>query len=176
MKNYYDPLFFQPNRVWRCYLGGKLLDRMMGEKEEVDALFPENWLGSVTLAKNSEHQCSEYEGVSRLRSGELLSDLLHEDGKIILGEDKTELGVLCKFLDSAIRLPFQCHPDRDFARKYCQSEYGKTESWFILDTREVNGEKPYIMIGFKPGIDRDAFKRAVLTQDIPQVMSMMHKI
>ena len=176
MKNYHDPLFFQPNRVWRCYLGGRLLSRMMGEKEEADSLFPENWLGSVTPARNGVHQTSEQEGISRLRSGELLSDLLRKDGKTILGKDRSELGVLCKFLDSAVRLPFQCHPDRDFARKYCQSEYGKTESWFILDTRQVNGEDPYIMLGFKPGIDRGAFRQAVLEQDIPQVLSMMHKI
>ncbi len=176
MKNYRDPLFFQSNRVWRCYLGGKLLDRMMGESIETDGQLPENWLGSVTRANNGEHQTSEHEGISRLRSGELLSELILEDGERILGEDKKELGVLCKFLDSAIRLPLQCHPDREFARRFCNSEYGKTESWFILDTREVNGEKPYILMGFKPGIDREKFRRAILAQDIPALVAMFHKI
>lgn len=176
MKNYREMLFFQPNRVWRCYRGGKLLDRLLGEKEEKDSLFPENWLGSVTRASNGDRQTSPDEGISRLRSGELLTDLLKRDGKTILGCESKDPGVLCKFLDAAVRLPFQCHPDREFARKYCGSDYGKTESWFILDTREIDGEKPYIMLGFKPGIDRKRFRDAVLAQDIPAVLSMMHRL
>lgn len=176
MKKYTNPLFFRPNRVWRCYLGGKLLDKMMFEEHETDGLFPENWLGSSTKANNKDRGGSENEGISTLTSGDLLSDLLLKDGDIILGEKNRGINVLCKFLDSAIRLPFQCHPDREFAKKYCRSDYGKTESWFILDTREIGGQKPYVMLGFKPGINRKAFKKAVLEQDIPSVMSMMHKI
>ncbi len=169
-------MFFQPNRVWRCYKGGKLLDRLMTGREGEDTLFPENWLGSVTRADNKEHQTSPDEGISRLKSGELLSDVIASAPEEILGENKLELGVLCKFLDSAIRLPFQCHPDREFARKYCNSEYGKTESWFIVDTREIDGEEPYIMLGFKPGVDPSKFRQAVLEQDIPAILEMMHKI
>lgn len=169
-------MFFQPNRVWRCYKGGKLLDKLMGNGSGEDTLYPENWLGSVTRADNGEHSTCPDEGISRLRSGELFSDILAENSRELLGTDGREPGVLCKFLDSAIRLPFQCHPDREFARKYCNSEYGKTESWFILDTRKIDGEEPYILLGFKPGIDRKAFRRAVLEQDIPAVLDMMHKI
>ena len=40
----------------------------------------------------------------------------------------------------------------------------------------MNGKDPYVMIGFKPGIDRETFKQAVLAQDIPQMMSMLHRI
>ena len=169
-------MFFQPDRVWRCYKGGKLLDKLMTGHIGEDSLFPENWLGSVTRADNGIHSTSPDEGISRLTTGELLTDLLAADSEAILGTDSTAPGVLCKFLDSAIRLPFQCHPDKEFARKYCNSEYGKTESWFILDTREIDGEAPYIMLGFKPGIDRNRFRQAVLEQDIPAILEMMHKI
>ncbi len=177
MNTYCDPLFFAPNRVWRCYLGGALLDELMTGARGEDCFFPENWLGSATAAENAEHATSPDEGLSRLRDGgALLRELLREDGETILGSSRDGLGVLCKFLDSAIRLPIQCHPDREFARKYCRSEYGKTESWLILRTREIGGEKPYILLGFKPGIDRDAFRRAVEAQDIPAIVGMLHKV
>jgi len=168
--------FFKPNRVWRCYLGGALLDQLMNHSGSGDALFPENWLGSVTPANNGVHQTGPDEGLSQLLDGRKFCDVLKENAKTLLHSDSPELGILCKFLDSAIRLPLQCHPDRAFARKYCGSEYGKTESWFILGTREINGEKPYILLGFKPGIDRAAFREAVLKQDIAQLVAMFHKI
>jgi mannose-6-phosphate isomerase len=50
-----------------------------------------------------------------------------------------------KFLDSAIRLPMQVHPTRDFSRAHFGSPYGKAESWIILDTRE----DACIYFGFK---------------------------
>jgi len=168
--------FFKPNRVWRCYLGGALLDQLTGNLGNGDALFPENWLGSVTPANNGVHQTGPDEGLSQLLDGRKFCDVLKEDAAELLNSDSPELGILCKFLDSAIRLPLQCHPDREFARKYCHSQYGKTESWFILGTREINGEKPYILLGFKPGIDRKAFREAVLTQDIERLVAMFHKI
>ena len=47
-----NPLFFASARVWRCYLGGKLLDEFLGAAEGADSNFPEDWLASVTLADN----------------------------------------------------------------------------------------------------------------------------
>ncbi len=168
--------FFKPNRVWRCYLGGALLDQLMGGVECRDALFPENWLGSVTPANNGVHQTGPDEGLSQLLDGRKFCDILKGESQTLLHSDSPELGILCKFLDSAIRLPLQCHPDREFAQKYCHSNYGKTESWFILGTREINSEKPYILLGFKPGIDRAAFRAAVLKQEIAKLVAMFHKI
>lgn len=169
-------LFFQPNLVWRCYLGGKLLGEYVKNPRSEDSLFPESWLGSTTVANNGEHQTSPEEGLARLRSGELFRDCLASSGEALLGYQSKDLGVLCKFLDSAIRLPLQCHPDREFARKYCNSEHGKTESWFILETRSINGEDPYILLGFKEGVSPEAFREAVLKQDIPTLVNMLHKV
>lgn len=176
MKKNCELLFFQPNRVWRCYSGGKLLDKFMGNSNPKDDLFPENWLGSITLADNGEHSQSATEGLSQILSGEYFRDVLQADSQELLGCDDGKLGVLCKFLDSAIRLPLQCHPDKDFAKKYCNSNYGKTESWFILDTRVINGENPYILLGFKENVDKKLFQKAVESQNIEDLVNMMHKI
>ncbi len=172
-----NPVFFESNRVWRCYTGGKLLDEFLGNDTALDGNFPEEWLASVTLADNDDYQQSPNEGLSRIRGTELIfADLLREFPVDALGSaDIDGIGVLCKFLDSAIRLPVQCHPDREFARIHCDSEYGKTESWLILGTREINGESPYILLGFKPDVSEAKFREAVNAQDIPTLTACFHK-
>lgn len=30
-----------------------------------------------------------------------------------------------------------------------QSNFGKTEAWFVIGGREIDGEKPYVLLGFK---------------------------
>ena len=165
------PIFFHSNRVWRCYTGGLLLDRLLGHRPETDGYMPEEWLASSTPAENAEHTQGPEEGLSRVRladggRGPLLRDAL--------GSERLE--VLCKFLDSAVRLPIQCHPDQAFARKHYHSEHGKTESWLVLGTRVINGEQPYLLIGFKPGVSRTDFTTAVHAQDVAALEGMLHRI
>ena len=65
-----EPL--QATRVHRFYRGGALLGRLRGEPEE-DGFFPEDWLGSVTPARNPGRNNPE-EGLSRLAGGRMLRD------------------------------------------------------------------------------------------------------
>lgn len=181
-----DPIFFAPNRVWRCYTGGKLLDAFVGAGDGRDDYFPEDWLASVTRAINGEHSQGPDEGLARTltadgRPGPLFSELIERDAEALLGAahvaryGKTA-ALLCKYLDSAVRLPIQCHPDKAIARRLYDSTYGKAESWTILDSRPINGEQPYLLMGFKPGVDKQAFRRAVEVQDIAALVGMLHKI
>ena len=179
-----QPLFFQPNRVWRCYTGGVLLDRFVGKAREEDGDFPEDWLASTTVAVNGPRQQSPNEGLSRIRlpngeAGPFLRDLIDAEPEACLGPGAglaAGVGVLCKFLDSAIRLPIQCHPDRKFAREHYASEHGKAESWFVLGQRVIDGEEPYLLMGFKPGVQKEDFRRAVTEQDIPAMVEMLHRV
>jgi mannose-6-phosphate isomerase len=147
---------------------------------------PEDWLASVVRALNGEHSQGPEEGLSRISNadgsaGPLLTDLLKEHADTILGKDHTSrygtsMGILCKFLDSTVRLPVQCHPDKTMAKEHYNSIYGKTESWYILDTRAIDGEPPYILLGFKESTTRDGFTSAVMSQDIRSMEGMLHKI
>ncbi len=165
------PAFFAPNRVWRCYRGGLLLDRFLGRESDVDGHLPEEWLASTTAAENGERSLGPHEGLSRIRLADGTAGPLLRDA---LGDER--IAVLCKFLDSAVRLPIQCHPDRAFARAHYGSEHGKTESWLILDTRIIDGEEPYVLIGFQPGVAAADFARAVESQDIEAMVAMLHRI
>ncbi|HEX2948080.1 MAG TPA: mannose-6-phosphate isomerase [Armatimonadota bacterium] len=176
------PIFFQPNRVWRCYTGGVLLDRFTGRPEQGDGHFPEDWLASTVRALNGKNSQGDEEGLSRTRTvtgaaGSLLRDVLLHDPIAYLGQRRDDgLGILCKFLDSAVRLPIQCHPDREFALEYYKSDHGKAESWVVLGTREINGQQPYLLMGFQPGVTADDFARVVAEQDIPAMEQMLHRI
>ena len=151
----FEPLFFERNRVGRVYTGGKLFAGLFGD-EAVDGFMPEEWIASAVRALNKDSK-GEKEGVSKVLDSDLYFDELLENYKTeLLGEGKT-LRILVKALDSAIRLPAQVHPDKPFSRKYLNSDYGKTECWTILDTRE----DAKIFFGFKDGVTREDLEKAI---------------
>jgi hypothetical protein len=48
-----SPIFFERNRVFRVYEGGKLFHDFFGD-EAVDGNFPEEWIASKVKALNKE--------------------------------------------------------------------------------------------------------------------------
>ncbi len=149
------PIFFEKNRVARVYTGGKLFDSFLGDGSE-DGFYPEEWVASAVRALN-KGSVDVKEGISKPVDSDLYFDeLLAQNKREMLGP-KEKLRILVKYLDSAIRLPAQSHPDREFSRTHFNSEYGKTESWLILDTRE----NAKIFFGFKEGVDEAAFRQAI---------------
>lgn len=149
------PIFFERNRVGRVYSGGKLFNGFFGD-EEKDGFFPEEWIASSVKAINKE-MSSEKEGVSRVKdSGIYFDELLKKYPALMLGSSQ-KMRILVKILDSAVRLPAQAHPDKAFSRKHFNSEYGKTESWIVLDTRP----DAKIYFGFKDGVEKNEFSKAI---------------
>lgn len=149
------PLFFEKNRVYRVYTGGKLLGKFVSDNSE-DGFYPEEWIASAVSALPVEGE-PEKAGVSVVEgTDKYLDDLIKEFPKEILG-DKKELGILVKYLDSAIRLPVQAHPDKAFSRQHFDSDHGKEESWIVLDKREGG----CIYFGFKEGVTREQFSKAI---------------
>lgn len=178
-----QPLRLAPNRVYRVWKGGALLDRLQGRPNPEDSHFPEEWVGSTTVTRLPGR--GPEEGLSRIAlpdgSTLLLKSLVEAFPEAMLGPAHVaghgkELGVLCKLLDSAVRLPIQCHPDRAFARQYLNSDFGKTEAWLILDTRAIDGVLPYILFGFREGVTEESFRRMVKTQDIPAQVVALNRL
>lgn len=150
-----QPIFFEKNRVFRVYTGGKLLGNLMGD-DCTDGFFPEEWIASSVKAINLESR-DENEGISKIKGEDIYFDkALNEHKKEMLGE-KDNLGILVKYLDSAIRLPVQAHPDKAFSRKHFNSSYGKEECWYVLDTRPG----ACIYFGFDKGVTKEQFEDAV---------------
>ncbi len=152
---YNEPIFFEKNRVFRVYTGGKLFSDFFGD-DSTDGFYPEEWVASSVKALN-EGSTDEYEGVSKIRGTDIyLNDAVENYKKEILGS-RDDLGILTKILDSAIRLPVQAHPDKAFSEKYFSSKYGKEESWIILATRP----DAKIFFGFKDGVTLEDFEKAI---------------
>jgi len=155
-----SPLFFERNRVFRVYEGGKLFHDFFGD-EAVDGNFPEEWIASKVKALNNETRPPD-EGLSKVRGGgETFASLLAKYPKEMTGGNGFD--VLVKILDSAVRLPAQTHPDPAFARKYFASNHGKTECWVILATRP--GAK--LFYGFKAGVTEADLRQAVKKSERP---------
>ena len=155
-----SPLFFERNRVFRVYEGGKLFHDFFGD-EAVDGNLPEEWIASKVKALNKEMRHPD-EGLSKIRGGdETFASLLTNHPEEMTGGKRFD--ILVKILDSAVRLPAQTHPDPAFSRKHFASDHGKTECWIILATRP--GAK--LFFGFKEGITETDLRQAVSKSEEP---------
>ena len=171
-----------PTRVFRIYKGGYLLEKFRGIKNPQDSDYPEDWILSTVKAIQpygiSDESISKIKTIKGIDNLEVLIKHFPED---ILGEGYVKkfgdsLNLLVKLLDSSIRLPLQTHPSKIFSRKYLNSDFGKAEAWYILATRKIGKENPYVLIGFKPGINKNIMRKMVEEQDIKRMLSFMHKI
>jgi mannose-6-phosphate isomerase len=161
-------------RVYRFYRGGALLDRFRAGEAGPDGEFPEDWIGSVTEAKNPGRD-EPGAGLSRLEDGRLLRDALAADPHGWLGPaaDAGAPGVLVKLLDPAQRLPVHAHPDRAFARAHFGSEFGKTEAWIVLATREESG---MVWVGQREDVDRATYRGWIDAQDTAQLLATLNEV
>ena len=168
-------------RVWRTYGGGAALDRWHGREGE-NGMFPEDWAASTTRAMNPGREAI-VEGLSRVISMEgapYLTDVIAGDPRGFFGAAHfsafgEKAGFLVKLIDAGERLTIQVHPDKQYAKEILGSDYGKTESWYILGSNS-EGIQPCIYLGFKPGITREIWKDIFDRQDIPAMLDCLHKI
>lgn len=169
-----------PNRVWRTYPGGLMLDAMEGRPLPADGPYPEDWIGSMVKAINP-HPQNENEGLARVvfSGGEaVLADLVAGDPDYFFGATHvkqfgTNPMLLVKYLDAAVRLPFQVHPTVSFSQARLNANSGKTEGYYILRTRS---EVAYIYLGFQRPPSRAELRRIILEQDIAALESCFDKI
>lgn len=156
-----------PTRVYRAYFGGENLDRLEKKANPENTRFPEDWLASVTEAFNPDRKV-EKEGLSLTENGKILRDIILENKEEMIGKRDT-MSLLFKLLDSSERLVIQGHPTKEFAKSHFNSDYGKTECWYILND---GGE---VYIGFKEGITKEYWKSLFDSQDTEKMLDCLHK-
>ena len=146
-----EPIFFERNRVYRIYKGGMPYKELFndGFDDGTDNMFPEEWIASKVKAINPKY-FGERDGVSKIKDTDIFfDDLLRDYKEELLGNRKYDC--LVKFLDSAVRLPFQVHPTKEFSRKHFNSDYGKTEAWLVVAKRP----NAKLYFGFKDKITKE---------------------
>lgn len=174
------PLKQLPNRVWRTYQGGALIDRWKKNSSENDGNLPEEWIMSTISARGKNRPIDE--GLSLIRTPKdiiPLDTLISSDLNLFIGKKLAKKygtpGILIKMLDSNERLTIQVHPDKEYARKTLNADFGKTESWYVLDLRETDGEKSCIYLGFKEGITPEKWAKLFQHQDIEGMLNSLHR-
>jgi len=172
-QNFRRPMVLLPNRVWRTYSGGAFLDRIEGRAKPHDANLPEDWVGSAVRASNPARPGEPIvdEGLcqARLSDGRILpmTDVLEGDPEAALGaRHVAAFGVrpelLVKIIDSAVRLSIQAHPDAAWAQTNLNAPSGKTEAWWIIETREPDA---WVLAGFQRPPSREDWRQMVAAQD-----------
>lgn len=179
------PLRLAPNRVYRFYEGGGLMDRFRGLPEPRDTMFPEDWVGSATPAINPPEHTYEGEGLSSVEVGGeryLIADLLAERPEDIAGARIVErygvtTALLVKLLDAGSRLPVHVHPTRDLARRIFDSQFGKAEAWYIVATRQIEGApSPRVWLGFREDVSPEQLRRWIEEQDTEALRGAMNEV
>ncbi len=162
-----------PTRVYRFYRGGLLIDRLRSEPE-ADGEYPEDWVASVTEARNPGRD-EPLAGLTRLAEGTLLRDAIASDPEGWLGPaaDSGTTGVLVKLLDAAERLPVHFHPDAEFASAHLGSPFGKTEAWIVMATREAESE---VWIGLREPVSAETYRGWIEAQDREQLLNSLHRV
>lgn len=130
---------------------------------------PEDWVASCTTLFGEDHL-----GLTRLPSGQLLTDAVREDPETWLGPDHvTAFGadpyLLVKLLDAGQRLPVHAHPDRAWAAEHLGLAHGKTEAWVFLEPAVVH-------LGFRRDVGAAELAGWVVRQDGPAVLEAMHRL
>ena len=177
-----NPLVTECCRVERLYTGGALLDRWQGMGTEKDGSMSEEYLLSTSEYMGPGHPPEN--GLSRIAlpdgGYETLVSLIQKNQAGFLGELYQETtrghsGVLVRAGDSTVRLVIQCHPTEEKARTVLGIPFGKTEAWYIAETRRVNGEAPHLYCGFRKGVNREKWKTLLETQDVDGMLACMYK-
>ena len=91
--------------------------------------------------------------------GFTLSEYIKSNKHNVLGSNAKPFDnfpILIKLIDAKEALSIQVHPDDEYSLKH-NSEYGKTEMWYILDCEEDS----YLYYGFKKGISKEEFRKSI---------------
>jgi mannose-6-phosphate isomerase len=105
-------------------------------------------------------------------SGKNLDELMAMYGPDLMGTMVQErypdrFPLLIKLLDCAEWLSVQVHPNDEQARRLVgPTAYGKTEAWYFLDA----GRGGQILVGVKPGVDRDGLAAAIKAGHVLEVV------
>lgn len=179
MEQYEQPIKLKTNKIPYLIPGGGLIERFLGEAVEPGQEYvSQMWIASVVQCvlegSRDSRSC-----IVKADGGELcLAEELLRKPEQYLGAEfgrryGATTGFLLKLLNSRDRLLVQTHPDKEKAQKYFHSPFGKTESWYVLDTEP--GEDACIWAGFRPGVTKERFRELIVKQDTEGILGCLHR-
>ena len=157
------PLKFETvlkEKVW----GGNALVNRYNKKATGSLHIGESWeLSAVadnqSVINNGFLAGNNIEELIEVYMGDITGDSVYE-------KFGNEFPLLIKFIEAQEDLSIQVHPDNELAKKR-HSAYGKTEMWYILESKK--GSKIYT--GFKEGVTKEIYEKAVRSGNIEDLMN-----
>lgn len=177
------PLLLPPNPVYRAYRGGDALRRFRGIPERGPDHWPEEWIGSITLAGNPDPD-GRPQGLSIVEVPGLgpsrLSDLVTAAPEAMVGSTFADrfgptTGVLVKLIALSDAAPLHAHPDAAFAQRELGLPFGKAEAWVIVEASGDGIEHAHAGMGIVPGVSRAAFRDAIDRRSSADLRAMVHR-
>lgn len=168
------PFTMEENRIAYLIPGGGMIDAFYGHLPRAGCMESQAWIASTVESVLGAGGI----GLSRLSpefGGGTLKDLLEIHGLEFLGANHVThwgntTGILLKLLHSDDRLLVQVHPDKEKAKRYFCSPFGKTEAWYILEA----DDSAVIYAGFKSHVTRDQFASLIRRQDTAEILDCLH--
>lgn len=147
---YNEPFKLKP--AYKDYLwGGTRLKKEFNKKSDLD-IVAETWECSVHKDGESIVSTGTYKGKT-------LSEIL-KSNKDYLGTHPKKIGkfpILVKFIDAKKDLSVQVHPTDEYAYKYENKSFGKTEMWYVIDAEK----DAKLIYGFNRDVTKEQVRKAI---------------
>ena len=129
--------------------GGARLKAEYGKKADFD-LIAESWELSVRDGATNVVENGEGAGLP-------LSECIEKMGlpSVLPGYDGKTFPLLIKLIDAAAPLSVQVHPDDEYAAEHEAGQRGKTEMWYVLDSKKDSS----LVYGFKYDLNEDKIRK-----------------
>lgn len=159
-----------PLKFKKCFIekiwGGRAFEEALDMNLPTEAAYGESW--EVSSHKNgmSYVENGAYAGSS-------LEELVETRGADLLGEEVVErfegkFPVLIKYLDVNDRLSVQVHPSDEYALRV-EGEFGKSETWYIIDA----SEDAKLIMGIKEGVSKEEFLAKTKNNDFEGIFNII---
>lgn len=109
--------------------------------------------------------------VSGKHQGKTLIQVLEEYPEYLGTNNQTckELPILIKFIDAEKDLSVQVHPSDEYAQKYENGSFGKTEMWYVLDATE----DATLVYGFNADVNEEMVREALEKGELEKYLNIV---
>jgi len=158
------PLKFETvlkEKVW----GGNALVSRFNKKSTGSSHIGESWelsavADSQSVISNGFLAGNNIEELIEVYMGDITGDSIFE-------KFGNEFPLLIKFIEAQEDLSIQVHPDNELA-KLRHEAYGKTEMWYILESKKSSK----IYTGFRDGVTKEIYEESVRNGEIEELMNV----
>lgn len=182
------PITFSPERPYRLFTGGLLLDQLLKRDNPEDGHHGEAWYAATIEAADVRGGIPDKnavpQGLGKIIVDDrtvLFRDLVDQFPDTLLGEPVArEFGatvpIIAKFIDTAVRHVVQVHPTKAFANKHFNFPSGADEAWLMLTIRDNLPEPAHVYLGFKDGMTRESWEPILFRGNSEELLGCLNKI